>query len=253
MRSCPLPAALLRCQRTSPQPPHPHPGARPLTSLGLGAPRTPGLRSAVPKRAGSGGPWGLLALFLPKCSPGQCFPTSPVWVGVGDEGLPAGPGAGDRLQVLPHTPQRGHGRLRARLIKCGQQPPTPCVSVPDPGEPHPGRPCGPCTHSHCLVLGVGLLDGRGPPACTGQQGSPGGGLHAAAEGPQVLLTHPWRMLWVLCLCAPAPDLGVLPQPQGRGLPQGCPEMELSPIFPLRSVPILFLKASSLSVTRGFCE
>ena len=33
-------------------------------------------------------------------------------------------------RLLPHTPQRGHGRLRARLIKCGQQPPHPvCLSA----------------------------------------------------------------------------------------------------------------------------
>lgn len=170
VRSRQLPTTLLRCQRTSPTPPPP-PGAGPLTSLGLGAPRTPGLRSAVPKRAWGWGPRGLLALFLPKCSPGQCFPTSPVWVGVGDEGLPAGPGAGDRLQAAPPHPTAGPRQAPGTSNKVWAAAPPPRVSqCLTPGSHTQADPVGPAPTPTAWCLERGSWTGMAPlPARVGKE------------------------------------------------------------------------------------
>ena len=123
--------------------PPPASPARPLTSPGLGAPGTPGLSSAVPKQAGCWAPRGLLALFLPECSPGQCFPTSPVWVGVGGEGLPAGPGAGDGPQAAPSHPAVGPRQAPGMSNKVWAAVPLRVSQCLTRGEPHPGGPWGP--------------------------------------------------------------------------------------------------------------
>lgn len=228
MHSCQLPTTPLRCQRTSPTretavPPPASPAAGPLTSPGLGAPRTPGLRSAVPEQAADHqphtqgwGPRGLLALFLPKCSPGQ---------GVGGEGLPAGPGAEDGPQAAHPHPTAGPRRALGMSNK-GPHPPR-VSQCPDPGVPCPGRPCGPWALHPLPRPGAwsgaprraqpegGALVRQWPPTCTGQQGNPGGGLQAAAEGPRVLLTHPWPVLRAPRLRAPVPDMGA---PPASGLP-----------------------------------
>ena len=141
MHSCQLPATPLCRQRMSPTQetamPPPASPARPLTSPGLGAPGTPGLSSAVPKQAGCWAPRGLLALFLPECSPGQCFPTSPVWVGVGGEGLPAGPGAGDGPQAAPSHPAVGPRQAPGMSNKVWAAVPLRVSQCLTRGEPHP--------------------------------------------------------------------------------------------------------------------
>lgn len=99
--------------------------------------------------------------------------------GVGGEGCPAGPGAGDGPQAAPPHPTAGPWRAPGTSNKVWAAAPDVSFSALTHGS---------CTHSHSLVLGVGLPDGRGPPrppAYTGWQGSPGGGLQAAAErGPE---------------------------------------------------------------------
>lgn len=104
--SCPYP---LRRQRMSPtqetavsppaSPARPLSPARAWSPLGLPA------SAAVPRQGGAGvrGFWR----FSCQCSPGQCFPTSPVWVGVGGEGAPRWPWCWRRASGCSLTPCSG--------------------------------------------------------------------------------------------------------------------------------------------------
>lgn len=129
VRSRQLPTTLLRCQRTSPTPPPPQEldlspawAWEPLGLLASGA--------LYPSGRGAGVHGGFWRFSCPSVLQGSVSPPALSGLGWEMRGSPLALVLETGCRLLPHTPQRGHGRLRARLIKCGQQPPHPvCLSA----------------------------------------------------------------------------------------------------------------------------
>lgn len=121
---------------------------------------------------------GVSGAFLVQVFSRAVFPTSPVWSrGWEVRGAPLALVLETGRRLLPHTPQWGHGGLRARLIKWAAAPHVSFSAL---------------THGSCTDSQSGTWSGAPrwawsplPPACKGWQRSPGGGLQAAAErGPE---------------------------------------------------------------------
>ena len=135
--------------------------------------------------------------------------------GVVGEGCPAGPGAGDGPQAAPLHPTAGPWRAPGTSNKVGSSP--PCVfQCPDPWVLHP---------LPVWYLEWGSQMGTVPPTpLPARVGKEAQEVSSKLQqrGALSLADPPTAGAGGTPSLCPTPDMGVLPQPQGCLLPQGCP-------------------------------
>lgn len=98
--------------------------ARAWEPLGL-----PASAALCPGRRGAGLHGGFWRFSCPSALQGSVSPPAPSGLGWEVRGSPLALVLETGLRLLPHTLQWGCGRLQARLIKCGQQSPSVCLSA----------------------------------------------------------------------------------------------------------------------------